>query len=310
MEWLNYHHLQCFWLVARRGGLVAAARELKVTPSTVWAQLKAIEDRLGVRLLEKRGRRLALTEVGERTARVADEIFALGQDVLALARGREDVRAPLKVGVVASVPRLVARRLVEPALAGGFRLHLHHGPAGQLMGELAAHGVDLVLSDEPPSREPVHAYPHPLGSARLALFCTPALKERLAAGFPRSLDGAPMLLPTAGSAQRRAVDSALSRLGVRPVVVAEVDDSALLKTLGASGHGVVPAPELVRDEVRALYGLDALGTLPVSEAYFAVTLERTLRHPAVAAMIAARQHEFPGTSTPATPPPAPARRRR
>lgn len=288
MEWINYHHLQCFWLVARRGGLAAAGRALHVSPSTVWAQLKAIEDRLGVRLLEKRGRKLELTEVGERVAAVADELFALGQSVLAVARGQgEPVRAPLKLGVVSSLPRLVARRLLEPALEAGYRLVLHHGTAEQLLGELAAHRVDMVLTDEPPPREPVRAYPHPVGSARLALFATSELRRQLRARFPKSLDGAPLLLPHAGTAQRRALDAELGRLGVRPTVVAEVDDSALLKTLGAAGHGVVPAPELVATELRALYGLELLGRLAVKESYFAVTLEQQLSHPAVEAILGA-----------------------
>lgn len=290
MEWLNYHHLQCFWLVARRGGLVAAGRALRVTPSTVWAQLRALEARLGVRLLEKRGRRLELTPVGERVAVLADELFGLGQAVLATARGDAGAaQPPLKVGVVASLPRLVARRLLEPALAAGVRLRLHHGTAEQLLGELAAGRVDVVLTDEPPPREPVRAYAHPLGSARLALFANRALASRLRRGFPGSLDGAPLLLPHAGSAQRRVLDVALSGLGVRPEVVAEVDDSALLKTLGEAGHGVVPAPELVAAELKALYRLELLGRLSVKESYFAVTLQPLHGHPGVAALLAAQR---------------------
>jgi LysR family transcriptional activator of nhaA len=288
MEWLNYHHLQCFWLVARRGGLVAAGRVLRVTPSTVWAQLRALEARLGVRLLEKRGRKLELTPVGERVALLADELFALGQAVLATARGDEGAaRVPLKVGVVASLPRLVARRLLEPALGAGLRLRVHNGSAEELLGDLAAGRVDVVLTDEPPPREPVRAWAHPLGSARLALFAHRALAARLRPGFPKSLDGAPLLVPSPGSGQRRALDVALSALGVRPAVVAEVDDSALLKALGEAGHGVVPAPELVASELKKLYRLELLGRLPMEEAYFAVSLQPPHGHPGVAALLAA-----------------------
>lgn len=289
MEWLNYHHLQCFWLVARRGGLAAAGKELHVSPSTVWAQLKAIEDRLGVRLLERRGRKLELTEQGERVARVADEIFSLGKEVLALARGQEESKTPLKVGVVASLPRLVARRLVVPALQASFRLKLHHGTALQLLGELASGRIDVLLTDEPPTAGPVKAYPRLVGTSRLALFCSAALHRKLAPRFPGSLEGAPLLLPVEGSAQRLVLDAEFGRLKVRPAVVAEADDSALLKTLGASGLGVVPAPELVREELHQLYGLRELGRLTASESYFAVTLERKLRHPAVALMIDAAE---------------------
>ena len=285
LEWLNYHHLQCFWLVARRGGLAAAGQALHVSPSTVWAQLKAIEARLEVSLLEKRGRKLVLTEQGERVARVADEIFSLGQEVLSLARGAAEVKAPLRVGVVGSLPRLVGRRLVGPALEAGFRLKLHHGHSVELLGELAANRIDVVLTDGPSQGGPVKTYPRQVGHSRLALFCLPALHRRLAPQFPRSLEGAPLLFPPAGSAQREVLDAELARLRVRPTPVAEVDDSALLKTLAAAGFGVLLAPELVGEELRAMYGLVQLGRLAVSESYFAVTLEQKLLHPAVRAMI-------------------------
>ncbi|PZR11121.1 MAG: LysR family transcriptional regulator [Archangium gephyra] len=287
MSSLNYHHLQCFWLVARRGGLSAAAKELHVSASTIWAQVKAIEDRLGVRLLEKRGRRLELTPEGERVARVADELFALGQEVLAVARGDDHLKSPLRVGIVASLPRLIARRLVTPAMQQGFRLKVQHGSSVQLMGDLAAHRLDVVLTDETASAHAVRSIFEPVGSSPLALFCRADLHARLAPAFPRSLDGAPLLLPAAQSAQRTLLDDEFSRVGVRPLVVAEVDDSALLKTLGASGFGIVPAPELVAEEIAALYGLLELGRLEVGESYYAVTLERQRRHPAVEAMLKA-----------------------
>lgn len=194
--------------------------------------------------------------------------------------------------------------MVAPALRASFRLKLHHGTAEQLLGELAASRIDVVLSDEAPSAGPVRAYPQLVGSSRLAFFCRPELRRKLAPRFPSSLDGAPALLPLFGSAQRRGLDAELARLKVRLKVVAEVDDSALIKTLAATGFGVVPAPELVRDELRRLSGLHLRGRLSVTESYFAVTLERKLRHPAVEAMIGGLGAITPQSPRSARPPPA------
>ncbi|MDP1823019.1 MAG: LysR family transcriptional regulator [Archangium sp.] len=281
---LNYHHLQCFWLVARRGGLAAAGRALHVTPSTVWAQLKAIEDRLGVRLLERRGRRLELTAPGERVARVADELFALGREVLAVAQGGvEPARTPGRVGVVAAVPRLVANRVLAPALEAGLRVRVTHGTAEDLLGQLAARRLDVVLSDDP-SRGVVKASVANVGSSRLAVFCTPALERALAPGFPRSLDDAPFVLPAAATTQRDVIDAAFARLGVHPRVVAEADDSALLKALAAEGAGVVVAPELLRGQLKSYFGLRELGRLAASVSFHLLTLDPRRLHPVAAAM--------------------------
>jgi LysR family transcriptional activator of nhaA len=253
----------------------------------VWAQLKAIEARLGLSLLAKQGRRLVLTEEGERVARVADELFALGQEVLAISRGHETTKTPLRVGVVASLPRLVARRLITPAIEASFRLVVQHGSAQQLLGDLAAQRLDVVLSDELAPGSPVRAHSRVVGHSKLALYGTKALRRRHGPRFPRSLEDAPMLLPLNGSAQRQVLDQEFSRLQLRPTVVAEIDDSALLKALAAAGLGLVPAPELVAAELLAMYQLVPVGTFTVRETYVAVTLDRRRLHPAVEAMLAA-----------------------
>lgn len=286
MEWLNYHHLQCFWLVARRGGLVPAAKVLHVSTSTVWAQLKAVEARLGVTLLQRRGRSLQLTEVGERVCRIADDIFSLGQSVLAATREPAS-QPPLRIGAVPSLPRLVARRVVSAALGTGSRVSVHHGPAVELLGALAAGQLEVVLTDEPPAKEPVRAHAHPIATSPLALFASPSLARTLKPKLPESLDGAPFLLPASGSAQRFAIDAALQKLKTRPRIGAEIDDSALLKSLASQGHGVIAAPELVADELKSLYGLTELCALKAHEAYFAVTRHQRLDSPEVVAMVGA-----------------------
>lgn len=286
---LNFHHLRAFWATAQGGGLAAAARTLGVSASTVWAQLRALEDALGARLLERRGRRLVLTELGRETARVASDIFARGQDVLDLAAGRAQAGAPVRLGVLATVPRLVAERVLEPALALGHPVQVRQGAGIELLGELAQERLDLVLSDQPlPEGSPVRASAHPLGSSRLALFAAPDLAQRLRDGFPRSLEGAPALLPSEGTVQRAAVEGALGRLPVQPRVVAEADDSGLLKALAARGFGFLAAPQLVEPDLLRVYGLERVGVLQAREAWYALTLQRRLPHPGVAAILAAR----------------------
>lgn len=271
MDSLNLNHLKCFWLVARREGLARAARELHVTPSTVWAQVKAVEGELGVRLLEKRGRKLVLTGEGERVVRVADEIFALSQEVVALTRGQQVRSSASRIGVVTSVPRFVSGQLLRPLLARGRRLSLVHGATTEMLGELAAGGVDAVLSDEPNTGE-VKATSTLIASSELSVFCTPGLAARLVGSFPRSLDGAPFMLPTPGTTKRSVVDLALARLDVRPDIVCEVDDSALMKALATEGHGVIAAPRLLHDELQGFFGLVELGSLSTTVSYHLLAL--------------------------------------
>jgi LysR family transcriptional activator of nhaA len=255
---------------------VRAARELHVTPSTVWAQVKAIEGRLGVRLLQKRGRRLVLTEAGERVARVADEIFALSQEVLAVTRGQRLRTTPSRIGVVTSVPRFVSGQLLRPLLARGRRLSLVHGTAAEMLGQLASGAVEAVLSDDSNTGE-VKATSTLVATSELSLFCAPSLQATLVGAFPRSLDGAPFMLPMPGSTKRNVVDLALAQLGVRPDVVCEVDDSALMKALATEGRAVIAAPRLLHDELQGFFGLVELGSLETTVSYHLIALASSSR---------------------------------
>lgn len=271
LEWLNLHHLQCFWLVARRGGLAQAGAALHVTPSTVWAQVRKLEERLGRVLLEKRGRKLALTPDGERIAAIADELFALSGEILAAARGEEPVAARARVGVVSSVPRFVAARLLAPILARGQRLHIVEGSTDALLGQLAGGTLEAVLSDEARTGR-VRAAASLVATSGVGLFCAPALHRALQRDFPRSLDGAPFILPTFGTAQRGVIEDELRALGVRVSVVCELDDSALTKALAAEGRAVIAAPELVRDELLDFFGLKELDALEAKVSYYLLSV--------------------------------------
>ena len=298
MEWLNYHHLLYFWLVAREGGLKAAGRVLRLSHPTLSAQVHALEDQLGEKLFTRAGRRLQLTEMGRLVYGYADQIFTLGRELQDTVQGRSTGRPlRLNVGVVDVVPKLVVRRLLQPALAlpEPVRLVCHEGSYERLLGQLADHALDLVLADAPvPPGSAVKAFNHLLGETGVSLLATPALARSLRADFPRSLDGAPVLLPLEHLGLRRALEQWFSRLEVRPKVVAEFEDSALLKVFGADGLGVFPVPTVIEAEVVRQHGVVVLGrTEEVRERFYAVSVERRLKHPAVLAITdAARQELF------------------
>lgn len=288
MEWLNYHHLHYFWVVAREGGLGPASEALKLSKPTLSGQIHALEEALGVALFERQGRGLALTEVGREVFRHATEIFTRGEALLDVVRGRaQHTLDHLRVGVTEAVPKLIVRRLLAPALAeeGGVRVVCTEDDAGRLFAQLASHELDLVLSDAPVAEGTVvKVFHHTLGECGVTLFGA-ARFAGLKKGFPASLAGAPMLLPLEGSPQRRAINHWLDAHGLKVKVVAECEDSALLKTLGAEGIGVFAAPSAVEREVVRQYKVVALGRASkLKERFYAITTERRLKNPYVLAI--------------------------
>ncbi len=289
MEWLNYHHLLYFWLAAKEGSVTEAAAKLRLAQSTVSAQIQQLEAALGAELFRRAGRSLALTEAGRHAFRHAEEIFALGRELVDGLQGRASGRpARLLVGVAETLPKLIAYRLLEPA----FRLEeaplvvCVEGDAEQLLGRLAVHEVDLVLADAPlTSALHVRAFNHLLGETDLTFYAAPALARALRPGFPRSLDGAPVLLPGGRTALRRALEQWFDAQGLRPRAAGEFDDSALLKAFGQAGHGAFAAPAAIGAEIERQYGVEALGRAEgLRERFYAITVERRIRHPAVAAV--------------------------
>lgn len=286
MRHLNYNHLFYFWNVAREGSIARAAEALHLTPQTISGQLKLLEDRVGAPLFQRVGRGLALSETGQLVREYADEIFSLGAELAQRVRS-EQPHSPtaLHVGIVDSIAKLIAYRLLEPALVleAAVRVVCHEADLDRLLGDLAVHRLDLVLSDRPlPARLSVKAYNHPLGESGITLFAQKRLAARYARSFPRSLHGAPLLLPLAGSPLRRALDDWFERVGVSPSVVAEFDDSALLKAFGEAGAGIFPAPSVIAAQVEHMYHARVIGEVDgVAESYYAISPERKLKHPAV-----------------------------
>jgi LysR family transcriptional regulator, transcriptional activator of nhaA len=299
MEWLNYHHLLYFWTAAREGSITAAARSLNLSQPALSTQVRALEEQLGERLFEKSGRGQRLTEAGRLVFRYADEIFALGQELQQVLKGRPADR-PLRlvVGISDVLPKLMVHRLLRPALELEQPVRLTCREAGlpRLLQELQAHELDIVLSDVPcsPLTGP-RAFNHLLGECGVDLFAAPALLERFPGPFPQGLDGAPFLLPAEGHALRRGLDAWFGRRGLRPVVAGDFDDSALLNTFGTEGLGFFAAHAATAGEVVRQHRVRRLGPLEGLKArIYAVSAERRLVHPAVLAILrAAKEEVFP-----------------
>ncbi|MFC1639333.1 transcriptional activator NhaR [Gemmatimonadota bacterium] len=298
MNWLNYHHLLYFWTVAQEGSLTAGSKKLHLTPQTVSTQLRTLEDALGEELFDRSGRQLVLTDVGRVVYRYAHEIFMLGRELTDNLEGRPAGRSlRLLVGVADVLPKLLAYRLIEPALRGDdeVRIVCVENSSENLLAKLVIHELDVVLTDAPvPPNLKLRAFNHLLGECGVTFMATAPLVSDLRKGFPHSLDGAPFLLPADGTTLRHSLEHWFGSLGIRPAVVGEFEDSALLKVFGQSGAGVFAVPAIVAEDARRQYKVRKLGeTTNIVERWYAISGERRVQHPAVAAICqAARARLF------------------
>lgn len=297
MEWLNYHHLLYFWVTAREGGLTKGAAKLQLTHSTLSTQIHALEEFLGSELFQRRGRTLVLTPFGEDIARYADEIFHMGAELVEMARGRATkMRSVLRVGVVAALPKTVAYRLLEPALAASEyeQIFVRQDSYERLLDDLGMSRVHLVLSDLPPP-EGLHskAYGHLLGETEIVIYGTRALARRYRAGFPQSLAEAPMLLPASGTSLRRLLEKWLTEKEVHVQVAGEFDDAAMMRAFGVNGRGLFPVRAALAAEVEDGHGAVPVGTVDgVRERYYAVSTERKARHSVMVALLASARERL------------------
>jgi LysR family transcriptional regulator, transcriptional activator of nhaA len=295
---VNYKHLHYFWAAARAGGVMRAGQQLNISPQTLSGQIKLLEERLGCALFRKAGRGLELTDDGRLALGYADQIFALGAELEARIGKASTSSAGLdfRVGLSDSVPKSIAYRLLEPALsaAPNVRLICHEGKLTDLLGQLAVQRLDLVLADEPLGRQAgLKAFNHALGSTATSFFATPELKRSLKGGFPQCLDDAPMLLPGNASAMRLRFDLWLASRKIRPRIVAEFDDAALMKAFGGEGRGVFMTPTVLESETAAQYGVRVVGRSDelVGE-FHAISPERRITHPCVAAITSSARDQF------------------
>lgn len=297
MEWMNYHHLRYFFTVARRGSISKASQELHVSPPAISAQLRSLEEHFGEKLLVRSGRNLELTEMGRVVFGYAEEIFALGQELQGAVKDRPTGK-PLRlvVGVVDVVPKMIAQWLIDPVfrLREPVRIVCREGDSDHLLSQLAIHQMDVVLSDTPVSPNvKVRAYNHVLGECGTTFVATSKLAGTLKNAFPNCLHQAPLLLPTENTALRRSIDFWLDAHAIRPTIIGEFQDHALLRAFGQAGRGIFPIPSVFETHL----GQDSLRrigrTEDVRHRFYAISVERKLQHPAVIAICnTARQKLF------------------
>lgn len=286
---MNYKHLHYFWKTARAGGVVRAGEELHVTPQTVSGQIQLLEADLGVSLFRRSGRNLELTDAGRLALGYADDIFSLGVELEEMVRLYPGGGRPVdfRVGVADALPKPIAYQLLAPALelAEPVRMTCREWKLDSLLSELAAHRLDLVLSDMPiPPSANVRAFSHRLGESGISFFASPALVSEDSV-FPECLNGTPMLLPGEDAAVRNRLLRWLERYKLRPRVLGEFDDSALVEAFGQAGKGAFIAPSVLERDIESRYGVRALGrTAEIREEFFALSVERRLTHPCVVAI--------------------------
>jgi len=307
MSALNYKHLHYFWVVAKAGGVGKAAQRLHLTPQSISGQLGVLEEALATQLFRRSGRTLELTEAGRLVLGYAEEIFVLGEELQEALRHHPASRSmQFRVGIADVVPKSVAYRLLEPAMRieEKPRLLCREGRLDSLLGELAVHRLDLIIADRPmPSKFNVRGFSHLLGECGLTFLATPALAAAHDGAFPQLLNGAPLLLPGEDAAVRPKLMRWLDEQRIRPRIVGEFDDSALLNAFGMEGVGIYAVPSAITSLVQQQSGGVILGhTDAVTEQFYAISTERRLTHPAVLAISnAARQEMFSLSATGITP---------
>ena len=297
MEWINYHHLLYFWTVVRAGSIGRACEQLRLAPPTISAQLRTLEENLGEKLLTRSARGVQPTEVGQIVYRYADDIFSLGREMLDTVKGRPTGQ-PLQVviGIADVVPKEISHALIEPALKlrEPVRITCREDNQEHLLAQLAIQELDVVLSDTPigpPAK--IRAYNHLLGECGMTFFATPELRKRYRGRFPKVLQDAPVLLPADNTTVRWALDQWFEAQQIRPAVVGEFEDFALLRQFGETGAGIFAGPAVLEERFRKQGNLRLIGRAEaVRNRFFAISVERKLKHPAVLAICETARHQL------------------
>ncbi len=297
---INYKHLHYFWAVAKEGGVARASERLNLTPQTISGQLTLLEERLGIKLFTRVGRNLEITETGRLVLSYADEIFSLGSELEETVHQLPAVLPQLfRVGIVEVLPKYIALRILQPALQmdESVRMSCREASIDILLAELSVHHLDLVLSDCPiPPSISTRGFSHKLGECGVSFFATKQLKKELKGDFPQCLDDAPLLLPSKGNQLRSSIDQWLDKNRLHPRIMAEFDDSALMKAFGQEGLGIFIAPAAIEALVERQYQVTSIGrTNEVKEEFYAISIQRKVTHPVVSELMKkARETLFSG----------------
>ena len=289
MEWLNYHHLRYFWTVARKGGVRRAAEELHVSQPSISAQLRLLEESLGQKLFQRSGRNLVLTEAGHLVLNYADEIFSAGRELMNAVKqrpGKHPLR--LNIGLTDAFPKLIAFQILNAAFRLDDPIHIicREGEIGPLVNRLQSHRLDIVFADEPASSTlKAKTFNHRLGRSGITFCAVPAMATKLRRNFPHSLNGAPALLPSENMGMRAALETWFDAKGIRPRIVGEFEDSALMEVCSAGGRGFTAVHSVVDRAALKHYNLRVIAKVPdCGSDFYAITAERRVKHPAAMAI--------------------------
>jgi LysR family transcriptional activator of nhaA len=287
---VNYKHLHYFWIVAKEGSIVRASERLHITPQTISGQLSLLDEYYGVALFKKSGRNIELSAAGQQVLSYADEIFSLGNELEQTMKHLPNIQPSLfRVGVVDVVPKLIAHQILLPALKmpNGTRMVCREADIDTLLADLTLHRLDLVIADRPiPPTVSTRGYSHKLGQSSICFLASKVIKNKLTGQFPDCLSGAPLLLPSSSSQLRLDIDQWLNQHHLHPRIVAEFDDSALMKAFGKEGAGIFIAPSVIKEDVMQQYDAEFIGQADVlSENFYAISVEKKIKHPIVSQVV-------------------------
>ncbi|CAN7346969.1 MULTISPECIES: transcriptional activator NhaR [Pseudomonas] len=294
---LNYRQLHYFWVVAKTGSIVRACEQLNLTPQTISGQISLLEQTYGIELFRRVGRQLELTEAGRQTLPYAEQMFQLGGELELMLRAQPNEQQILfRVGVADVVPKSIVYRLIAPTmeLSEPLRITCREDKLERLLADLAIQRLDLVISDSPmPSHLDIKGYSQKLGECGISFFATAELAARYGQDFPRSLHGAPLLIPGPETVVRSRLQRWFAEQQIQPQIVGEFDDSALMQAFGQSGSGIFIGPSVIADEVQRQYGVQVIGqTDAVSESFYAISVERKVKHPGIVAITEGARREL------------------
>ncbi|MDD0996754.1 transcriptional activator NhaR [Pseudomonas sp. TNT2022 ID1044] len=294
---LNYRQLHYFWVVAKTGSIVRACEQLNLTPQTISGQISLLEQTYGIELFRRVGRQLELTEAGRQTLPYAEQMFQLGGELELMLRAQPNEQQILfRVGVADVVPKSIVYRLIAPTmeLSEPLRITCREDKLERLLADLAIQRLDLVISDSPmPSHLDIKGYSQKLGECGISFFATPELAAKYGQDFPRNLHGAPLLIPGPETVVRSRLQRWFAEQQIQPQIVGEFDDSALMQAFGQSGSGIFIGPSVIADEVKRQCGVEVIGqTDAVSESFYAISVERKVKHPGIVAITEGARREL------------------
>ncbi len=294
---LNYRQLHYFWVVAKTGSIVRACEQLNLTPQTISGQISLLEQTYGIELFRRVGRQLELTEAGRQRLPRAEQMFQLGGELELMLRAQPNEQQILfRVGVADVVPKSIVYRLIAPTmeLSEPLRITCREDKLERLLADLAIQRLDLVISDSPmPSHLDIKGYSQKLGECGISFFATAELAARYGQDFPRSLHGAPLLIPGPETVVRSRLQRWFAEQQIQPQIVGEFDDSALMQAFGQSGSGIFIGPSVIANEVQRQYGVQVIGqTDAVSESFYAISVERKVKHPGIVAITEGARREL------------------